>query len=71
MDAVSRLLTIVAQRRGVLSIDLGSVSDVVMTYRVAGAGEIEQTVVCEPDVEATADAMAREICGAKDGRRGL
>jgi hypothetical protein len=68
MDAVQRLLLLVAQRRGVLTMDLGMVSDVVMTYK-ASLGEEAQTTVCEPDVEAAADKLASEIAGSGAGRR--
>jgi hypothetical protein len=68
MDAVQRLLLLVAQRRGVLSVDMGFASDVVMTFK---RDDEDQRTVCEPDVEAAADRLASEITGSgrASGRR--
>lgn len=74
MDAVQRLLLLVAQRRGVLTIDIGFASDVVMTFKgrspVAGAEDLLHNV-CEPDVEGAADKLASLITGERgsSGRR--
>lgn len=67
MDAVTRLLLLVAQRRGVLTIDVGFASDVVMSFKRGG----EALNACEPDIEGAADKLASEITGesGSSGRR--
>lgn len=74
MDAVQRLLLLVAQRRGVVTIDLGFKRDVVMTFKAreaVGSEPDDQRTVCEADVEGAADKLASEIAGesGSSGRR--
>lgn len=74
MDAVQRLLLLVAQRRGVLHVDLGFATDVAMTFEIASSQEARhetRLTVCEADIEAAADKLASEITGhpGASGRR--
>lgn len=71
MDAVTRLLLLVAQRRGVLTIDVGFRSDVVMTFNAREDADPDRASVCEADVEGAADKLASTIAGhgGSSGRR--
>lgn len=71
MDAVQRLLLLVAQRRGALTIDLGFASDVVMSYTAGGSDKAVDFNACEADVEGAADKLASKIAGhdGSSGRR--
>lgn len=60
MDAVSRLLVLVAQRRGSVKIDFTFERDVALSYDGPGF-EPGQIVACEVDLETAAAALVADL----------